>query len=393
MIRSLTSRIGSQFNRSLRLSNHQSLYSSAPLAKDDSDLLNNLLKRYENGNLKAKEASEVIIELSRGHPQQTLMALKNPSDYPILKEAIDVLESSQVQQLEPRRSIAVLKSLFKVELPEDSLVLDNIANDLIWKSRSCSINQLYHLLTFVVKKRDNSPIFAKLFEVTTQSLEMRWVEITDVQMMLGLFFYGNHFKPGFWAKLEDKLTASAEDMPTELMIQVIPFATFCIVSRNLLHLQTLKTMGMSKRRPSPLIKAISYHLTRRKDLTDIKLLSDALFGAASLSIKDPELLETLCSNVETCLKDLDPNDSSCNAVIRSIVTSLGHLSFYHEACMNLVTNWYASKLEQNVNVDNGDLMAYLLTTANLNITPENSQKIFDVSTLYTFYQINHFQKS
>ena len=88
-----------------------------------------------------------------------------------------------------------------------------------------------------------------------------------------------------------------------------------------------------------------YHLTRKKDMEDIKLISDALFAIGKLNLKDPELLETLCSNGVKAFEDIKPNDP-VNAVVRSILTSLGQLNYFHEGILDCITKWYTSRLDQ-----------------------------------------------
>ena len=128
----------------------------------------------------------------------------------------------------------------------------------------------------------------------------------------------------------------------------------------------------------PLLKALVYHLTRKKDMEDIKLVSDALFAVGSLNLKDPELLETMCTNGTKAFVDIKASDP-VNAVVRSILSSLGHLSIFHENILDSVTNWYTSRLQQGLELDNRDLLAYLMTTANLNHQPNNSEAIYKVS--------------
>lgn len=128
----------------------------------------------------------------------------------------------------------------------------------------------------------------------------------------------------------------------------------------------------------PLIKALVYHLTRKKDMEDIKLISDALFAVGSLNLKDPELLETLCINGVKAFEDIKATDP-VNAVVRSMLSSLGHMSIFHENILDSVTKWYTSRLEQGLELDNRDLLAYLMTTANLNHQPNNSEAIYKVS--------------
>ena len=142
--------------------------------------------------------------------------------------------------------------------------------------------------------------------------------------------------------------------------------------------QLLKALAFKKRRQVPLLKALVYHLTRKKDMEDLKLISDALFAVGSLNMKDPELLQTLCINGAKAFEDIKASDP-VNAVVRSILSSLGHLSIFHENILDSITNWYTSRLEQGLELDNRDLIAYLMTTANLNHQPNNSEPIYKVS--------------
>ena len=80
-------------------------------------------------------------------------------------------------------------------------------------------------------------------------------------------------------------------------------------------------------------------------MEDIKMISDALFAVGRLNLKDPELLETLCCNGVKAFEDIKPNDP-VNAVVRSILTSLGHLNYFHEGVLVSITNWYTSRLDQ-----------------------------------------------
>ena len=113
-------------------------------------------------------------------------------------------------------------------------------------------------------------------------------------------------------------------------------------------------------------------------MEDLKLISDALFAVGNLSLKDPELLETMCSNGAKVFEDIKPNDP-VNTVVRSILTSMGYLSFLHVGILDAISHWFASKLSLGLELDNRDLMAYLMTTANLNHQPNHSEIIYEVS--------------
>ena len=51
-------------------------------------------------------------------------------------------------------------------------------------------------------------------------------------------------------------------------------------------LQILKDLGSKKRRSVPLLRSLSYHLTRAINELDLKTISDCLFAVKELSFKD-----------------------------------------------------------------------------------------------------------
>ena len=61
-------------------------------------------------------------------------------------------------------------------LPDDSFVVKNLENSLIWECRSCAIKDLVMMLSFTIT-RNRTDSQKKLFSEVTSSLERRWVEI------------------------------------------------------------------------------------------------------------------------------------------------------------------------------------------------------------------------
>ncbi len=64
-------------------------------------------------------------------------------------------------------------------LPEDSFVVRNLENSLIWECRSCAIKDLVMMLSFTIT-RNKTDSQKKLFIEVTSSLERRWVEIKGI---------------------------------------------------------------------------------------------------------------------------------------------------------------------------------------------------------------------
>ena len=64
----------------------------------------------------------------------------------------------------------------QIGIPEDSFVVKNLENSLIWECRSCAIKDLVMMLSFSITRK-NTESQKKLFNEVTRSLERRWVEI------------------------------------------------------------------------------------------------------------------------------------------------------------------------------------------------------------------------
>ena len=124
----------------------------------------------------------------------------------------------------------------------------------------------------------------------------------------------------------------------------------------------LKALAMSKRRNVPLMKALSFYLTKHRGLLDIKQLADALFSLNRLSFRDPVTLETICSELENKLADTGAEGA---AVIRSVLTSLGQTRFLSTSLMDAICLWYQSREK----VEPRDMVTLLVTLSNLNYKP------------------------
>ena len=76
------------------------------------------------------------------------------------------------------------------------------------------------VLTFSAKKRFDSDTSRVLFEELVKTIELRWVEIDDPQLVSSFLYQAEYFKPQFLAKLEDKMIREAEQMSTTNIVAV-----------------------------------------------------------------------------------------------------------------------------------------------------------------------------
>ncbi len=133
---------------------------------------------------------------------------------------------------------------------------------------------------------------------------------------------------------------------------------------------------MNNRRSAVPLKALAFHLTRTRDIRDLKLISDAFYAVCSLNFKDPELLESLCMHTIEILTSLKLDEHHFE--IRSIVSAIGQSLFFHKETLDAVTKWYAARIIQGTPLHSKDMLSYLLTTSALNYEPEGSEPIYKV---------------
>lgn len=96
----------------------------------------------------------------------------------------------------------------------------NIQNALLWKCRSSQPNMFSMILSYANHTRNQSEICEKVFNEIIRTIEMRWVEIDDPNLILSLIYRSEHFSDVLLAKFEDQMTSEAETYPTDTLIAV-----------------------------------------------------------------------------------------------------------------------------------------------------------------------------
>jgi len=299
-----------------------------------------LLKLSERKPLHHRTALHIVSNLAKLKGRGDV----KEDDYRVgLQIVLKELEGNAVKDMQPLALLSCLKGLAALGVQDDHLAVKNLENSLVWLSRACPIKELAMMLSFSASRK-NTESQKILFNEVCKALERRWVEIKDGKIFCGLLHYSDQFSPQFLAKLEDRLAELAEDFPPSDLAAI------------------LKALAMSKRRNVPLMKALSFYLTKHRGLLDIKQLADALFSLNRLSFRDPVTLETICSELETKLADTGAEGA---AVIRSVLTSLGQTRFLSSSLMDAICLWYQSREK----VEARDMVTLLVTLSNLNYKP------------------------
>jgi len=309
-----------------------------------------VLKNFQSSKMTVSNASESVILLA---------SLKNNKEVELMSddrflELVKILESPGTGNLAPLAAISTLKSLSELNVPNEAFSSRNLENSLTWMARSCAIKDLVMMLSFSVGRRKTESQ-EKLYKEICRALERRWVEIRDSHVLsrtfVSLLHYSEHFSDQFMAKLEDRLSEVADELNGEDLTAV------------------LYELARKKRRNLPLLKALTYYLGKNRADLDVKQASDALFALNKLYFKDQEVLEKLCATIEFQVDGVEKH-----AVVRSILTSLGQLHFLHTGVMERIAEWYNKRREK---LDSKDMVAMLMTCANLNYLPQDEQRLIE----------------
>ena len=176
-------------------------------------------------------ACQCLIKLSKSFPEETKKvveyALNNPDDKDeekknvlFFRKLIKAIESDSIGKADVMNLVTTLKTASILDIPSSSFMIQNIENSLMWRCRSANMKELVAILSISEKRKNEGEMSRKLFETAIDAFELRWVEIQDPLIAIGLMHYNDHFKDIFLAKLEDRMIKMAEEMSTEMVIQV-----------------------------------------------------------------------------------------------------------------------------------------------------------------------------
>jgi len=321
---------------------NKQIITSEPLQTQQTELdLETLLKSAERKNLLVSTACDIVIGIASLKKESKVSESDYLQDERFLK-IMKQFEGTYTSKVEPMAMISSLKALGELGINNESFSVKNLENSLTWSTRSCPIKDLVMLLSFTInrKKTESQQL---LFNEVCKSLERRWVEIKDGKLFVSLLHYAELFSPQFVAKLEDRIADLVEEISPGDLASI------------------LAELGRKKRRNVPLLKSLTFYLTKHKNMLDIKQISDCLFALNQLSYKDHDTLERLCVQLESHIQDTDSS-----AVLRSILTSLGQLKFLHSPVVDRIMAWHQARLDNNIPMATKDMTTLLMTCATLN---------------------------
>ncbi|CAH2085882.1 unnamed protein product [Euphydryas editha] len=165
----------------------------------------------------------------------------------------------------------------------------------------------------------------------------------------------------------------AEDLSTVLGITGDDEAARLIANLSLMQMiKVMKALQTKGRRSTPLLRALSYNITKQPETIDLKKSADLLFSMASLNFPDPVLLDRICSDIIESL----PANTDKPAVVNSILISLGLLKYRHESVLLALTEW----IQTHIKICRpGDIASAVVTLATVDYLPSLVEPLIEAA--------------
>lgn len=320
--------------------------SPAPEATEVQDNESILKAAKKNKKLRSETACSNVILLAKLNTEPTqITELKEDQRFSKILRTLE----SDVKTCNPLALISCLKALQTFGIANDSFVVKNLENTLVWTSRTCSIKELVMGFSFAVNRQETDSQKVLLREICT-NLERRWVELQDGKLFVPLFLNSAQLSGQLLAKLEDRIQDCVEDMNAADQVNI------------------LVAFGKIGRRNMPILRSLGFHIAKNRGFLDIKQIADVLFAYNKLSFKEQDTLERICSGLESLIES---NDNL--PVVRSLLTSLGQLKLPATSVLDMICDWYKKRLEEGKLIEMKDITTLLLTLASLNHTPADKE--------------------
>lgn len=183
-----------------------------------------------------------------------------------------------------------------------------------------------------------------------EAVQRRWVEVRRASEIEALYLNQELFTPEFLGRLDDRTTELAGELSYSELAKV-----FC-------------AMGSVRRRATPVIRSLAFHMARQGDQLPPKMLSNLLFAAQALTFPDPVLLEKVGGDLAPQVPEIDRP-----ALVGSILFCAGQLRWRCPLLLEALSEW----VEKNAPACPAQtLAAMLLTLATVSYTPTNADALF-----------------
>lgn len=249
----------------------------------------------------------------------------------------------------PTSLLAALKSLTRMGVSSDTHVVQSIENQLLWNIRKVSFPILLSILLFHIKHQ-NTTLEKKVLREAVEAVQRRWVEVRRASELEALYLNQELFTPEFLGHLDDRTTELAGEMNYSKLAKV-----FC-------------ALGSVRRRATPVIRSLAFHIARQGDQLPPKMLCNLLFATQALTFPDPVLLEKVGADLASQVPEMDKP-----VLVGSILYCAGQLRWRCPLLLEALSEW----MEKNASACPAlTLASMVITLATVSYTPTNFDALF-----------------
>ncbi|ROT83779.1 hypothetical protein C7M84_022962 [Penaeus vannamei] len=223
---------------------------------------------------------------------------------------LKILEKG-IPQLSPSALLDGLKSLLNLGIDSNSYLIQSLENEVLWNVRKVSMPLLLSIVVFQAKHQ-HTDLQRKVLRESVETVQRRWVEVRGVKDIQVIYNHHGVFNLEFISRIDDRTIELAEEM------------SYTDLSRLLCTLATVK------RRVTPVLRSLAFHMARQSDRLPPKQLSNVLYAMNSLSFPDPLLLEKIANDFVSQGNAIDKP-----TVVGGILTCMGQMRWRNTMLPNI----------------------------------------------------------
>jgi len=245
---------------------------------------------------------------------------------------------SKTFQMKTFGVLHTIKSLMQLGYDSDSKVINTLENEVLWSLRKASIRAHFQVITFH-SHLEKSEIQKKVMKTAIESIQRRWVELNEPRDFASVFSFASSFDQKFINRIEDNLVELVETFSQEDRAKMIV------------------ALASSQKRSIPLLRSLSYHLSKGSEPLPIQISIDVLYALGRLSFRDQSLIDRICNDA---IPQLTPQVKS--SLVRKLFNTVGHLKYRHEGLLEASSEWIYQNWNNIHSQDAVSLFKCLTTT-------------------------------
>ncbi|CAI9605426.1 unnamed protein product, partial [Staurois parvus] len=304
-----------------------------------------LLETGREPSLSANRKVMIIQEIAQRQVGYNGQVLEDPRFQDLMKNV-----NKQIQYVWNNRLIKLVKSFYKLKLDRNNLCFQSAEVEAQWRLRRFGVGGLAQLSS-CIPHSDRTKEENRLLNELVKQVELRWTEIKEPRTVVSLISSLGSVSNSLKEKLEDKVLELAAGLTPEQSQRVIT------------------ALAAWNRRTLPVLRALSFHLTKYSTELSPSVILDLAFAFAKLNYFHMEVLQKMATDLMPRLTTMKQTD------IALMMRSFTHLRYSNQPFCEAVAQVCLQHSETfNIN----QLFSVLLSFAFLNFQPRQSEEFFNM---------------